>query len=970
MPFKHKKKRKYISNLNEHDDRNRRRRDRSPSSRSSSLTDSDESDYGDDLRSIGSYIKNRPEMVRQMFHAVPARHLNAILPDVLKDVSIKELQKLCVEQVEVMSKKRIRYTLAGKEMTSSSGTEDSTSSEDDANKNAPMQAKLTKVPSIHSETSDVQQPDSTSADQIISDLLSDNIKSAVDIAGGERVQISTECELEALATNYELDFGLEVDHESVTEDCGSPVSSTTQLIVRIDDGFPTDKNETVSSDAKDLPQEIMDVNADCSSSIVAESPPADLSESLSKETKSSTVRSSVEQIVGIAVQSVDQVGKNIVDSDVNDAFLSNKEDNNNDETESPLDYSEDESEAEEVASIVQDTVANYDGENVKLADHNIQRLANTGNDLEEGEIEERVTPIVEQNNSGQKSFGNEVVIEQVKPGQHVTDVEVSRIGSNDAEPSASEKRSFPNSSDDESANNNIDKKTIFSSHASGGAKFEPLIVKEREEMECYDSDIDYAGECADEGIYPPGMEPAKAPTEKCTKENQESINDESLSVVKKCSLVPIRILYKQLKEEKERKKKVPKPKIYGAKEPIWTKMDEEEKKKLKISSKESTGPNAPKKSDLMLPDVLANDESNRRLYNELIESDDNKIKKPKKKSNILLTDTFLADLDRQKIEHDIEMNRKAKLLKELKNQRQKIIEKEKKVEKDIKKQLDLGIIIDDNSLHVASRKKAINESNRLSLVDEKSRVEGDPDIKNLGSPGISGCSSANRSFNATDLDSVSICLGEKGREVIVNEKADCMRRAFTIGATSSEEDGEIDHSNSMRVCHQRDVSERGSSCYSQRHGHRSRYHGDPDRQHLTEKVSHSHSRSPKSLNIRRSADDCNNNSKCLSQCRSRNEEDSSLTRKKTRSKLKTDYLENVTSSNEEDLDLDSKTQVRRRLKKQPVHIEEVGNLIRSSKSSSLSGKSTTEIEVSQKLELYELEMRARAIKALMKSKNI
>ncbi|RUS79994.1 hypothetical protein EGW08_012259 [Elysia chlorotica] len=85
-----------------------------------------------ELRPIGDFIKDRSAMIREMFRAVRGGSLARALPDLLKSIPLDELTVLCQEQLEVMSKKRIRRILAGEESAniSSSGTEDDTSDEE------------------------------------------------------------------------------------------------------------------------------------------------------------------------------------------------------------------------------------------------------------------------------------------------------------------------------------------------------------------------------------------------------------------------------------------------------------------------------------------------------------------------------------------------------------------------------------------------------------------------------------------------------------------------------------------------------------------------------------------------------------------------------------------------------------------------------------------------------------------------
>lgn len=95
-------------------------------------------DLEKDLFSIGAYLNNRPEMVEQMFHSLRGATLKRHIPDILKEMTIKDLKEKCVEQLEVMSKKRIKRILAGDDPASisSSGTEDETS---DGESNKPDQ---------------------------------------------------------------------------------------------------------------------------------------------------------------------------------------------------------------------------------------------------------------------------------------------------------------------------------------------------------------------------------------------------------------------------------------------------------------------------------------------------------------------------------------------------------------------------------------------------------------------------------------------------------------------------------------------------------------------------------------------------------------------------------------------------------------------------------------------------------------
>ena len=55
-----------------------------------------------------------------------------MLPENIKKIDLEELKSLCVQQLEGMSKKRIRSILSAQPMEGSSGSESSEDSEDEA----------------------------------------------------------------------------------------------------------------------------------------------------------------------------------------------------------------------------------------------------------------------------------------------------------------------------------------------------------------------------------------------------------------------------------------------------------------------------------------------------------------------------------------------------------------------------------------------------------------------------------------------------------------------------------------------------------------------------------------------------------------------------------------------------------------------------------------------------------------------
>ena len=70
-------------------------------------------------------------MINQVFKVIKGRKLRAMLTSGLRDLDTKELKSLCLTQLEGMSKRRIKYILAGREMDESSATDDSEEEDDD-----------------------------------------------------------------------------------------------------------------------------------------------------------------------------------------------------------------------------------------------------------------------------------------------------------------------------------------------------------------------------------------------------------------------------------------------------------------------------------------------------------------------------------------------------------------------------------------------------------------------------------------------------------------------------------------------------------------------------------------------------------------------------------------------------------------------------------------------------------------------
>lgn len=107
-------------------------RSRRTDNESNSDCDSD-MDLTKELKPIGGYLQDRELTVEHMFRSISGKKLKAMLPEILKPIPVNELKRLCIEQLECMSKKRISRILEGAdpETISSTGTEEDSSLSDD-----------------------------------------------------------------------------------------------------------------------------------------------------------------------------------------------------------------------------------------------------------------------------------------------------------------------------------------------------------------------------------------------------------------------------------------------------------------------------------------------------------------------------------------------------------------------------------------------------------------------------------------------------------------------------------------------------------------------------------------------------------------------------------------------------------------------------------------------------------------------
>ncbi|XP_011870195.1 PREDICTED: uncharacterized protein LOC105563307 [Vollenhovia emeryi] len=89
---------------------------------SSSLSSDEEEIDARDLKPIRDYLFNRKELARQLFKSVKPEKIRLMLPQVLKQMDLSELEEWCESELNGMSKARILSILNSKPMLESSDT--------------------------------------------------------------------------------------------------------------------------------------------------------------------------------------------------------------------------------------------------------------------------------------------------------------------------------------------------------------------------------------------------------------------------------------------------------------------------------------------------------------------------------------------------------------------------------------------------------------------------------------------------------------------------------------------------------------------------------------------------------------------------------------------------------------------------------------------------------------------------------
>ncbi|XP_048384188.1 caspase activity and apoptosis inhibitor 1 isoform X2 [Stegostoma tigrinum] len=76
------------------------------------------------LKPISCYISDRKEMLEQCFRVIGERKLQKMLPDILKNCSVEEIKALCLEQLTLLSDKKLLQIIEGDDFGSSDTEEE------------------------------------------------------------------------------------------------------------------------------------------------------------------------------------------------------------------------------------------------------------------------------------------------------------------------------------------------------------------------------------------------------------------------------------------------------------------------------------------------------------------------------------------------------------------------------------------------------------------------------------------------------------------------------------------------------------------------------------------------------------------------------------------------------------------------------------------------------------------------------
>ncbi|TFK10343.1 calpain-8 [Platysternon megacephalum] len=113
------------------------------------------------LKPVSFYIADKKEMLHQCFCVIGEKKLQKMLPDVLKNCSMEEIKRLCLDQLELLSEKKLLKILEGE-----------TGADSDTDEDADCGGNKTGVESISQQDNNVDSTSSLREDSKLEGLES------------------------------------------------------------------------------------------------------------------------------------------------------------------------------------------------------------------------------------------------------------------------------------------------------------------------------------------------------------------------------------------------------------------------------------------------------------------------------------------------------------------------------------------------------------------------------------------------------------------------------------------------------------------------------------------------------------------------------------------------------------------------------------------------------------------------------
>ncbi|XP_054253844.1 caspase activity and apoptosis inhibitor 1 [Indicator indicator] len=126
------------------------------------------------LKPVSFYITDKKEMLQQCFCVIGERKLQKMLPDILKSCSMEEIKRLCLEQLELLSEKKLLKILEGKDGADSDTDEEAEGGDETGGESVSQQDNSIDSTSSLREDNKLESQESKQGKGEDSDVLSIN----------------------------------------------------------------------------------------------------------------------------------------------------------------------------------------------------------------------------------------------------------------------------------------------------------------------------------------------------------------------------------------------------------------------------------------------------------------------------------------------------------------------------------------------------------------------------------------------------------------------------------------------------------------------------------------------------------------------------------------------------------------------------------------------------------------------------